>query len=226
MLDYLLQATPYNLEIAGLTNFVLRGESPEKVRLICGAYDAGCVRILDCANVTVRGLQNKFLKPTFCQGLVTAADQETGRVEIKLAEGSLPPTDPSWTNHYAVIRGSLYFPDGRIDPACPNVAYEFDAEDLGEERYAVFFSTRFTKKRYGKLTSGRVLAMPNRDNRYSAMAFSRSELCNFEDCAFANVRKGPAWIISLADSVFENVTLDGKPMPIPYFKSCQGNFVK
>ena len=47
-----------------------------------------------------------------------------------------------------------------------------------------------------------------------------------EDCAFSNVRKGPAWIVSLADSVFEDVTLDGKPMPISYFKSCKGNVVK
>ena len=218
--DYLLNASPYNLEVSGLTNFVLHGESPEKVCLICGRYDAGCVRIRKCENVTVRGVQNRFVKPTFCQGKVMAADQEAGRIEIELADGSLPPTDPSWTNHYAVVRGSLYTEDGRMDPDCPNVAYEFDSEELGNGKYAVFFSTRFTKKRYGKLTPGRILALPNRDNRYSAMVIAESELCNFEEvwvrqaraAAFAGDVASPRYTSMIACRVF--------PLPDFVMSSC------
>lgn len=53
--DYLFETTAAShLSLSGLTNFVLRGESPEKVRFLCGTYDAGCVQIDRCENVWVR----------------------------------------------------------------------------------------------------------------------------------------------------------------------------
>ena len=180
--DYLFETKErFSLLLSGLTNFVLRGESPETVRFLCGTYDAGCVQIDLCENVTVAGFQNCYLKPTFFQGDVVSADNERGFVEATIDKGALAPTDPSWTNHYSVIRGSLYHPDGRMDFDCPNAAFEFDADDLGAGKYRIHFSTRFTKRRYGVLKTGRKLVIPNRDNRYGAMGFNRATYCNFEN---------------------------------------------
>ena len=180
--DYLFETSGHaNLVLSGLTNFVLRGESPEKVRFLCGTYDAGSVQIDRCENVTAAGFQNRYLKPTFFQGDVTKANNEKGFVEATLDEGGLAPTDPAWTNHYAIIRGSLYHRDGRMDLDCPNAAFEFDADDMGDRKYRIHFSTRFTKRRYGTLKADRKIAIPNRDNRYSAMTFNESAFCNFEN---------------------------------------------
>ena len=180
--DYLFKGSECaNLVLSGLTNFILRGESPECVRFICGTYDAESVRIDRCENVTVSGIQNRYVKPTFFQGEVVKADNEKGFIEATLDEGSLSPTDPAWTNHYSVIRGSLYHRDGRMDLDCPNAAFEFDADDMGNGKYRIHFSTRFTKRRYGKLKADRKFAIPNRDNRYGAMFFNESALCNFEN---------------------------------------------
>lgn len=180
--DYLFETTAAShLSLSGLTNFVLRGESPEKVRFLCGTYDAGCVQIDRCENVTAAGFQNRYLKPTFFQGDVVTADNERGFVEATLDPGTLVPTDPSWTNHYAIIRGSLYRKDGRMDLDCPNAAFEFDADDLGGGKYRIHFSTRFTKRRYGTLKTDRKLVLPNRDNRFGAMVFRGAVCCNFEN---------------------------------------------
>ena len=180
--DYLFETTGRaNLVLSGLTNFILRGESPEMVRFLCGTYDAESVRIDRCENVTVGGFQNRYLKPTFFQGEVVRADNEKGFIEATLDEGALAPTDPAWTNHYAIIRGSLYHRDGRMDLDWPNAAFEFDADDMGSGKYRIHFSTRFTKRRYGTLKADRKFAIPNRDNRYSAMFFNESTFCNFEN---------------------------------------------
>ena len=180
--DYLFETKGrFHLLLSGLTNFVLRGESPGTVRFLCGTYDAGCMQIDLCENVTVAGFQNRYLKPTFFQGDIVKADNERGFVEAIIDKGALAPTDPSWTNHYAIIRGSIYHPDGRMDFDCPNAAFEFDADDLGAGKYRIHFSTRFTKRRYGILKTDRKLAIPNRDNRYGAMGFNRATCCNFEN---------------------------------------------
>ena len=97
-----------------------------------------------------------------------------------MTPGTLAPTDPAWTDHFAQIRGSQYGRDGRIDHDCLNCAFEGDAEDIGGGVYRIRFGTRVAKGRWGTLRKGMLFAMPNRDNRYSAMTASGGAFVNFE----------------------------------------------
>lgn len=187
-----------HLLIDGLTNAVVIGHGAE-VRF--GVFDASGCEIVNCDNVTVRGLAFEWEQTPFFQGRILEVDAERATVVARRMPGTLSPCAGCWTNQTKGVRGAAlsglqYYcasqhdaKTGRIHPEASWNFFLAEAESLGDEVFRIRLDPA---KRYDRsvLRVGCDLVIPCRDNRFHAVRQKDSVFCTISECVVRSSRSG------------------------------------
>lgn len=181
-----------NLDASGLTNCVIEGHSMESTEIIFGSYQASGVSLARSWNSTLRKVHLHYAETPFCQGTVRAFNKKERWAEIKREPSTLKPTDPRFRLSEFSQKTQCcgqFDSSGKKMYSVPNVFFNLDAEDLGDDVFRVHFSEHPAFPG-AEMPVGSILVIPDRDNRFAAVHAPRSRLCNFEEVRVSNSRAG------------------------------------
>ena len=174
--------------LAGLTNVVVRGVSPEKTRLRFDDMDSPGLAIHDSYNTTVSGLELASTETPFFQGVVEAFDKAEGWAVVRHHPGTARPDDPRFKGFCLGIFGS----DGNeVVDDWHELFYANKSEDLGDGRFRIYLKKEhfIYKRDYSRLEPGWQIVIPLKKG-FCANAASTgySRQCNFADIWVRNAR--------------------------------------
>lgn len=174
--------------LAGLTNVVVRGVSPERTRLRFDDMDSPGLAIHDSYNTTVSGLELASTETPFFQGVVEAFDKAEGWAVVRHHPGTARPDDPRFKGFCLGIFG----PDGNeVVDDWHELFYANKSEDLGDGRFRIYLKKEhfIYKRDYSRLEPGWQIVIPLKKG-FCANAASTgySRQCNFADIWVRNAR--------------------------------------
>ena len=133
----------FHLDLSGLTNCAVVGESPESTRLEFGEYAQFGVSLDDSENCTLAALDISWRKAPFSQAMVESYDPSDFSAVVRHHPGTLLPTDLDPNKYVHVC--ALFSPEGTF-LRNRGIAYPFfgrrPAKDLGGGHYRIWFEER------------------------------------------------------------------------------------
>ncbi len=173
----------FHLDLSGLTNCAVVGESPESTRLEFGEYAQFGVSLDDSENCTLAALDISWRKAPFSQAVIESYDPSDFSSVVRHHPGTLLPTDLDPNKYIHVC--ALFSPEGKFIKN-RGIAYPFfgrrPAEDLGGGRYRIWFEER---PLYGSPIdkfaplSGDIICIVDRMFWLSAVRIDGSSFCSF-----------------------------------------------
>ena len=190
-----------HLRIAGLTNCVLRGVSPEKTLLRFGDYDGPGLWISRSENVTIANMDIAGTEVSFTQGEVLEFSKEAGWVRIRHQPGSMAPDDRRLVNGGRMQVLGIY--DGnRRQVLHQEMFYANRTDNLGNGEYRIWLQKdHFIFKRPSShLEKGWIITVGDRNGLIGRVgATTGARFCNF---ANVHVRNGRSAAINFMDSLY------------------------
>jgi len=184
-------------QVRGISNLLIAGEGPDKVRFVAGYERMSAFNFLDCRNCVLRGVEISWRDAVHCEGRVTAFDAKTASADIVVNPEGLRPDYPLYRTYNAQVT-SQFDDEGRLvfgptyqffDPKHPPM-------DLGGGNWRIFFSTNFPGSTYAKLQVGKNLVIPCRGGYICAATSVRGTFNSFVDVW---VRNSPTLAFSGGD---------------------------
>jgi hypothetical protein len=180
--------------VFSLTNCIIKGAGPTKTHIRCGVYASQGLRLINCVNTTVRGLEIAWGETPFCQGTIEKTNGKEAWAVICRDAGTLRPDDPRYKSHKDEFCTSAFTPDGELCHSASLMFYTRQCEDLGNERYRVHFDATRPYSQHAKLKVGQKLVIPDRNNFHHAASMAFTAFCNIENVW---VRTSPAAAFSV-----------------------------
>ena len=185
----------FHLDLSGLTNCAVVGESPETTRIRFGVYGNCGVSIDGSENCTVAGIDFAWSKAMFSQGVIESYDPSDFSAVVRHHPETLPPTeiDPD-DGHTHVC--ALFSPDGKFLRDCGNIFTFFAqrrAEDLGDGLFRIWFDDKphwSQDVRNFRPRHGDVVTVTDRMNTQMTVRISGSAWCSFENVWIRNSPAG------------------------------------
>ena len=158
-----------HLDFGGLTNFAVKGVSPQETKLVLADYDAMGFAMQHSRNVAFRDFDVSYEKTPFSQGEVESVDIDAATVVVRHKPGTLRPDGPEFRKRWRK-GGSAGLVCGVFTHDCrrihaPSFFYRIDADDLGDGRYLVRMNGEHPSWKQvtaQNLPVGSVLVIPDR----------------------------------------------------------------
>ena len=185
----------FHLDLSGLTNCAVVGESPETTRIRFGVYGNCGVSIDGSENCTVAGIDFAWSKAMFSQGVIESYDPSDFSAVVRYHPETLPPTEINPGDGHTHVC-ALFSPDGIFLRDRGNIFTFFAkrrAEDLGDGLFRIWFDDKphwSQDIRDFRPRPGDVVAVTDRMNTQMAVRISGSAWCSFENVWIRNSPAG------------------------------------
>lgn len=183
-----------HLKLAGVTNCVLRGVSPEKTRLWFDDMDTCGTMITDAVNTTIENVDLASSRTPFFQGVVREFNKAEGWAVVEQEPGTMRPDDEIFVKGAKMGFCLGIFDENGIEAVndgWQEMFYDRRAEDLGGGRFRIHLQAdHFIYKRgYSCLRPGWNVVIPARKGFcQNASTGSGAYLCNYVNVWVRNGR--------------------------------------
>lgn len=179
-----------NIVFPAISNCIVTGVSPEKTKILFGAYDAAGIYSHDSYNSVFRDFEIRWRERPFFQGTILDSSMEEGWFEVSWDEGSLTPTDSRWKVRGDPLVLHSFEPDGRLIKEQPLLWWDRTAQDLGGGRYRLWFYRKWSSWKKSKPPRrGAKVALPDRWTGAPGMKMIKTCLCKAENVWIRNGRE-------------------------------------
>ena len=169
-----------HLDFSGISNCVVSGTSPERTRILFGAYDAKGIFASWAHNMVLRNFEIRWKVEPFFQGTLLAANMEEGWFEVDHDAGTLAPDDPKWRVRKHSLGLHTYEKDGTFIKS-DLLWWDRSAKNLGGGRYRLGFDRKMSSWKNAQPPAiGAKAVLPDRVSGFPAVGFTACRFCTLD----------------------------------------------